>query len=172
MLTGERTVLRPAHEGDLTLLGALRNDVELQLLLLALPRPNAPWRVQEWVRDRSSDPDGLFFVVADRESDNAQGFVQVARMQPVHRVAELAICLADDARGQGYAAEAMALAEGHVRRVFDLRKLVLHVLASNARALAFYARIGYQPVGTLRRHFYHDGQFHDVAIVEKELVGR
>ena len=170
MLELGSTALRPARTEDLPLLAELRNDPELQALLLAVPRPNPTWRVEEWIRQRSSDPDGAFFVIADRESDRALGFVQITGAHPVHRRAELGICLHAQARGKGYAAEAMALAEQYGASTLGLHKLVLHVLATNERALALYARLGYRLVGTHRGHFYSGGAFHDVVVLEKELV--
>src|SRR5436190_18421427 len=103
MLEDSSTVLRPARQDDMPLLGSLRNDPELQALLLAVPRPSPAWRVQEWVSQRSADHEGAFFVVAERDTDQPLGFVQMTNAHPVHRVADLGICLIPEARDKRHA---------------------------------------------------------------------
>jgi hypothetical protein len=60
MLTGTLIKLRPSKAADVPLLSALRNDLELQLALMAVPRPNSRARVKAWLTRRSNDPEGLF----------------------------------------------------------------------------------------------------------------
>lgn len=170
MLDGSLVVLRAPMEGDRRFLMALRNDVALQAQLMALPRANSLQRVDEWLGRMLSDPACVFFVVAGKADDQPLGYVQVARIDQVHGVGELGICLAESGRGGGRAAETVGLLEAYVRRVFNLRKITLQVLASNQRATGFYAKSGYGLVGVLKRHFYHDQAYHDVAIYEKLLA--
>lgn len=169
MLEGSLVRLREPRPEDLDLLGSLRNDVELQLELMATPRPNTLERVRQWIDARLNDPRSVLFVVADRASDRACGFVQLKELDPLHGHAELGVCLAPSARGTGHAGEALALLEGYARDVFRIRKLILHVLVSNERATAFYAKTGFREVGVLREHFYHHQCWHDVAIMERFL---
>ena len=169
MLSDDLVSLRPPRPDDRELLARLRNDPALQSGLLALPRANSSRRVDEWVEGVLADPASLFFVIAPRPGDSAAGFVQLRKMDFVHRHGELGIALAQESRGKGCAAAAIRLVERHARAVFGLRKVVLQVLASNRRAVALYQRCGYGPAGVLRLHFYHDGGFHDVALMEHLL---
>ncbi len=137
---------------------------------MALPRANSAQRIDEWLGRMLCDPACAFFVIAARTGDEALGYVQVTHMDFVHGTGNLGICLAAAAQGGGRAAEALALIEGYVGDVFNLRKLVLQVLAANARALRFYEKSGYLQVGVMRRHFQHRRAYHDVAIFEKFLV--
>jgi diamine N-acetyltransferase len=169
MLTGSKARLRAPREDDKNLLVGLRNDTGLQMSLLTLPRANPTSRVDEWIARLTNDPASLFFVVADRATDKAVGYIQLTKMDFVHGHGELGICLAEENRGRGYAADALALLERHARSVFNIRKIVLYCLASNERAIALYNKTGYQSVGTLTEHFYQDGAFRDVLIMEKHL---
>jgi diamine N-acetyltransferase len=169
MLTGPTARLRSPREDDKNFLVSLRNDVLLQMLLMALPRANSLTRVDEWLARLTNDPASLFFVVADKETDRAVGYIQLTKMDFVHGHGELGICLAEENRGRGYAADALALLERHARNVFNIRKFVLYSLTSNKRAIGLYKKTGYQTVGTLKEHFYQDGAFRDVLIMEKHL---
>ncbi len=167
--TGTLITLRPAKTADLPLLSALRNDVDLQLALMAVPRPNSRAHVKAWITRRTNDPQGAFFVLAWARDNQAIGFVQLTRIETLHRRAELGICLAEEARGSGAAREAMALLETYARAALGLRKLVLQVRADNRRAIALYNRCGFRRVGTLAAHHYAGGRLHNVQIMEKFL---
>src|SRR5688572_17125760 len=101
MLTGETVLLRPPLPEDRAALFGLRNDVALQVALMALPRANSARRADEWIEGVLSDPQSLFFVVAGREANQCIGFIQLRRMDFVHGTGELGICLDEAARGKG-----------------------------------------------------------------------
>lgn len=170
MLSGEKVRLRAWKAEDLEPLCALRNDVQLQALLMAQARPNTLDRTREWLVDRSTREDGVFFVIADRGNDEVLGYVQVAAVDRFHGRGELGICLGWPAHGRGLAAEACELLEQYLRDVIGLRKLSLRVLASNARAIAFYRRHGYRDVGTLRQDHRSGDQYNDVVLMERLLA--
>ncbi len=170
MLAADTICLRPPEARDLPFFVGLRNDLALQLSLMAVPRPNPPAKVAAWLEQRADDPHGAFFVIADAQTGDAAGFVQLTQIDTLHGTAELGICLAGTAQGRGFAAEAMRLLEQYARQVFNLRKFVLRVLQGNQRAVSFYDRIGFRRVGTLQQHHYQDGAHHDVLIMEKGLT--
>lgn len=172
MLAGVNILLREPRDEDLPCLVEWRNDVPLQTQLLAIPRPNSPSRVRDWLAKRSDDPQAVFFIIADRETDTAQGYIQAVRLDFTHGTGELGICLQADAQGKGYASEAVQLLESYLVDRFRIRKLTLQVLAKNLRALRFYEKQGYQRVGTLKEQFYADGSWHDVVIMEKFIASR
>nr|WP_160146465.1 GNAT family protein [Pseudomonas sp. ALS1131] len=170
MLEGQGVVLRAWREEDLLNLALLRNDLELQSMLVTQPRPNSLERVRRWLVDKGGREDVLLFVIAERASQQALGYVQLANMQVLHGTAELGICLAPAAQGKGAGHEALELLAHYARQVFNLRKITLHVLADNQRAVAFYRRIDFVEVGCLREHVYIEGRYRDVLIMEKRLI--
>jgi diamine N-acetyltransferase len=137
--------------------------------LMTLPRGSSSQRVDEWLAKWSTDSNSLFLIIADKEQDRAVGYVQLKDMDFVHGHGELGICLEEPAQGRGYAAEALRLLEEHARCIFNIRKIVLRVLASHGRAIRFYEKMGYTAVGTLKEHFYQKRAYHDVLIMEKLL---
>jgi diamine N-acetyltransferase len=172
MVDGQKIRLRPWEPSDLTFFGTLRNDVDLQLSLMSLPRPNSLRRVQEWLDRKSGAEDGVFFVIATKEDDRAVGFIEIRGMNPIHGWGWLGIGIAQEARGQGYAKEALARVENYVSRVFGLRKIVLEVIARNVSAIHLYKASGYEQVGIHREHFFHDGRYLDVILMEKHISGK
>jgi RimJ/RimL family protein N-acetyltransferase len=167
MLGDNRIVLRAWNQDDLDALGQLRNDFALQEMLMTQPRPNSADRVQEWLTEKSGRDDAVFFVIAEHDNDRVIGYVQVLNMNATHGTGELGICIGPDRQGSGYGTATMALLEGYLRRVFSMRKLLLHVFADNERAVNFYRKLGFDEVGCMKNHFFNDGEFRDVIIMEK-----
>lgn len=167
MLAAKPATLRPPLPSDETFLVRLRNYFQTQSLLLALPRANSARRVGEWIHAVLNDPHSVFFIVD--VAGAPAGFVQIRQMDFVHGTGELGIFIDARARGRGVAATALRLLERYVVRTFRLRKVILRVRADNARAIAFYRKCGYRAVGVHRRHFYHAGRYHDVAVMEHLL---
>ncbi len=170
MMQGSHTVLRAAEETDLQFLQRLRNDVPLQLLLMAVPRPNSMRRVREWLAAISADERRVLFVISARRTGRALGYAQLNHVEPLHGTAELGICLAAEAQGKGHGREALGLMEEYAMSILSLRKLGLRVLAGNRPAVTLYRKAGYGNAGLLRSHFYQGGRYHDVLLMEKFLV--
>lgn len=160
-------VLREWRESDLDALAALRNDFELQALLMARPRPNSRERVRAWLTTRGAQEDAVFFVVSDGEDSVALGYVQVTGIDVLNGCGDLGICLSPEAQGRGIAREACRLLEAYLRSNFALRKLTLRVLVDNTRAIAFYRKEGYREVGVLQRHHRVGDEYLDVMIMER-----
>lgn len=167
MIGDDRIELRAWSEKDIDALGRLRNDLLLQEMLMSQPRPNSPDRVQDWLTEKSGREDGLFFVISERDGDRVLGYVQVVNMNAMHGTGELGICIGPDAQGSGYGSAAMALLEDYLKRVFSMRKLLLHVFANNELAVDFYLKLGFDEVGRMKDHFLNNGEFRDVIIMEK-----
>lgn len=167
MIEGQFIRLRVWREDDLPSLTALRNDFALQSQLMARARGSNAEQVLTWLKDRT---DRLFFVIADRGSDAALGYLQIADLGVVDRHADLGICLARRARGSGLGGEAINLVCDYLVNTWDLRKLCLRVRADNAAALRCYEKAGFEHCGVLRQHVCFDGRWLDVVMMERFLA--
>lgn len=171
MIDGTTIHLRPWLEDDLPALTAMRNDVSLQAQLLARARGNRPEQVLEWLQGRSRKSDLMLFIIADRQTDKALGFIQVSDLDPVDRRADLGICLLRQCRGQGLGSKAITLIAAYLRDTWAVRKLCLRVRADNAVAIRCYERNGFERCGCLRQHVFIEGRWHDIILMERFLDG-
>jgi diamine N-acetyltransferase len=172
VIEGATVRLRAWSEQDVPALMQWRNDVALQAQLLARARGSNEAQVREWLRERTTGTGNLFFVIAKRDDDTAIGYLQFTGFDPVDRRADLGICLAPAAQGQGAGTEALRLVLPYLRDTWALRKLSLWVRSDNERAVRCYHRLGFEPCGTLREHVHIEGEWRDVVLMDLFLVNR
>ncbi len=98
MLIGDKSILRSPVETDLPLLASLRNDLETQFQLMAVPRANSLQKVNEWVNCNLSDEKTVFFVIACKDDDRAVGYIQLKNLNFINGTGELGICLSREAQ--------------------------------------------------------------------------
>lgn len=165
-VAGQRIQLRSPCKADIPTLLAMRNDVGLQRMLLADPRPNSVEDVECWVHRRGADSGSFFAIIAQTADDRCVGFVQVVGRQPPHQVGSLGIAIQHEFSGRGYATEAISVTESHLADR-GLRKMVLEVRGDNTKAISLYERLGYRWVGVHRRHYVAAHQEFDVVLMEK-----
>lgn len=169
MISSSRLRLRAWQEGDVADLVRLRNDIDLQAALLSRVRGSTPEQVRLWLQDRSRSIDGLFFIIADAQSDRVQGYLQFTDCDQIDQRAELGICIAPTAQGQGIGREALSLVLPFLRDTWGARKVVLRVRSDNKSAIRLYENIGFERCGTFREHVFVDGRWYDVILMEKFL---
>lgn len=167
MINGTLVTLRAPGAGDLDFFSAVRNDLDLQEMLMALPKPNSLEKVRSWLQNKNEQQVAVFFVIAESQSGCPVGFIQANEIDLLHGHCWLGICLGREYQRKGYGRDAIALLELYLQRFFRLRKILLRVIDSNSTAESFYLSLGYQVVGTLREHHYLNGKFHDVTIMER-----
>ncbi len=158
--------LRAVVRGDFAFLTALRNDPHLQRQLMVLPSEYSAADIRAWLRRRTRDLNGAFYVVAAANS-RPLGFVQLTQIDSINGTADLGICLGAESHGKGVAVVALNLLEDRARRELKVRKITLRVLGTNRRAIIFYRKSGFREIGVWRRHFLQDGKFRDVLLMEK-----
>lgn len=169
MLVGEYVALRAWQTDDLSALQSMRNNLRLQRQLMTQPRGNSLNQVKDWLTTRTTSQSDVFFVIANKTSDQAVGYIQVVGMDFINGTAKLGICITPEAQGKGYGKEALTLLEGYLSSVFRLRKLTLEVLAGNAQAIGLYKKHNYREVGYFREHFHTGSGYEDVVIMEKKI---
>ena len=166
MIEGNSIRLRAWCQDDLPILTTLRNDIAIQSQLLSRVRGSNAEHVFNWLKDRQ---ERLLFVVADRGNNVALGFLQIDDFDTVNRRGNLGICLVEEARGRGFAGQAIGLVCDYLRDTWGLQKLVLQVRADNVAALRCYEKSGFKHCGLLRRHVFLEGRWLDVTMMERFL---
>ena len=161
-----KVTLRIPVKGDFAVLSGLRNDSEVQRQLMIEPQQYSPAQVRAWIRRRTRDANGAFWVI---DRGVPCGFVQLTRVDRKAGTADLGICLARSARGKDIAAKAMGLLEAHVKKKLHCKKLTLRVLRVNHRAVALYRKLKFKMLEIKRRHHFDGAHWRDVVFMEKAL---
>ncbi len=170
MLTSDKVMLRTWLYDDLPDLQLMRNDFKLQQQLMAQPKGNSLDQIRDWLTARTKSLDSVFFVIAAQSSNRPVGYIQVSGLDLFQGWGKLGICIAPHAQGKGYGNAAITLLETYLRDVFKCRKLMLEVLAENEAAIRLYTKRGYRKVGCFQQHFYANGGYGDVVIMEKLIL--
>lgn len=169
MLVGQKIELRPWSPDDLPALQSLRNNIALQRQLMSHVRGSSLEQVRDWLSAKSESADGVFFVVADKSSGHAAGYIQVIRMDLLNGTGRLGICIAPESQGKGMGGEAITLLADYLRNLFQLRKLLLEVLADNTAAIMLYTKLGFCETVRLHAHSHTGAGYSDVLVMEKLL---
>jgi aminoglycoside 6'-N-acetyltransferase len=87
--------------------------------------------------------------------------------EPDYRHAGLDIFLDAEHQGRGLGSDALRTLARHLIEVRGHHRLTIDPSAANERAIRAYARIGFRPVGVMRRYERGaDGTFHDGLLME------
>jgi aminoglycoside 6'-N-acetyltransferase len=160
ILRGERVVLRSVEE----------HDVDPFTAMLAEPSVARWWgdfdaaRVRSEIVERQDDV-VVFAVLVD---DEVVGMIQYHEEDdPEYRHAGIDISLATDAQDKGLGTDAVRTLARHLIDDLGHHRLVIDPAADNLRAIACYEKVGFQPVGILRRYWRApDGTWQDGLLLD------
>lgn len=160
-LQGSRVVLRPGRDDDLGELERLFQEPAVA------PRwPNfGRDRIKREVLHNDDANTTVYVVEVDQQ---VVGVIQCyEEPDPEYKAASLDIAIATTWHGQGVAVDALrTLARDLIERRGH-HHLTIDPAADNARAIACYAKVGFRPVGILRRNERgQDGTFHDTLLMD------
>jgi aminoglycoside 6'-N-acetyltransferase len=157
-LRGERVVLREATEADVPGLAAM----------LRTPEVTRWWgeRVEEDLHDALQDADTTMWVVTEGGDDI--GLVQAwEETDPMYRHAGIDIALHPDRHGRGLGADTVRTVARHLIEDRGHHRVTIDPAADNARAIRAYERVGFRPVGVMRRYERGpDGTWHDGLLMD------
>jgi aminoglycoside 6'-N-acetyltransferase len=157
-LRGEHVVLREATAGDVPHLAEILRTPEV-----------ARWwglRVEEDLHDALEDADTTLWVV--RHGDDDIGLVQAwEETDPMYRHAGIDISLHPDWHGRGLGTDTVRTVARHLIEDRGHHRITIDPAAGNAHAIRTYERVGFRPVGVLRRYERGlDGSWHDGLLME------
>jgi len=110
-------------------------------------------------------PGSSFVIEADGATIGWIGYAE--ELDPDYRHAGIDLFLATSYQGRGLGPEALQLVAGHVVRDRGHHRLTIDPAAANERAIAAYRKVGFQPVGVLRRYERGpDGTWHDGLLMD------
>ena len=159
LLRSARVTLRPLRDGDEPRLRDIRAEPAV-----------ARWWSLPGAEARGADADGDddAVVLAIEAHGELIGAIQYSEERdPDYRHASIDIYLATRAQGRGLGSDAIRLLAQYL---FDERghhRLTIDPAASNARAIAAYAKVGFRSVGVMRQYERGpDGTWHDGLLMD------
>nr|WP_206745588.1 GNAT family protein [Jatrophihabitans sp. GAS493] len=160
ILRGERVCLRPVTAADVPALAAIRRTPEVR----------ARWRGGEdmvtAVQDDRDEPDSTPFVIDVGRA--VAGWIQwSAETEPDYRHASIDIYLDPTLHGQGLGADAVRTLARHIIGEHGHHRLEIDPAVANLAAIRCYSKVGFRPVGILRRNERDsDGSWHDSLLMD------
>ncbi len=158
VLTGRRVRLRPVKPEDQGILTRIFNDPEV-----------AQWwgEPARSVRDAMNpeDSESCFVIEAGTEP---MGFIQCSEEDdPMYEHASIDIALRSDWQGKGLGPEAIKTLAEHLITDRRHHRLTIDPAAHNTRAIKAYERVGFKPVGIMRKYERGpDGTWHDGLLLD------
>jgi aminoglycoside 6'-N-acetyltransferase len=158
-LRGEHVTLRPATADDVEALAAIR----------ATPAVSGRWGaddIAEEIAESIDDPElGYLAVVLE---GRVVGAIQWSESEdPMYRHAGIDIYLDPAVHGRGVGPDAVRALCAHLIDDLGHHRLVIDPAADNEPAIRCYAKVGFRPVGVMRRYeLGPDGTWHDGLLMD------
>ncbi|GAA1253842.1 GNAT family protein [Kitasatospora nipponensis] len=159
-LLGERVVLRPARTADIPALVGIRRT----------PQVYARWRggadLAAAVAEDLAEPGSstLTILVAGRVAGAIQWSEET---EPDYRHAGIDVYLDPALHGQGLGTDAVRTLAHYLITELGHHRLEIDPAADNTAAIRCYRKVGFRPVGVLRRHERGpDGDWHDSLLMD------
>jgi diamine N-acetyltransferase len=100
--------------------------------------------------------------IAETQSGERVGLVELVEITYIHRRAEFQIIIAPEHQRHGFGQAVTKLAAEYAFRVLNINKLYLLVSVDNKAAIAIYRQCGFVEEGHLVSEYFTDGRYQDV----------
>ncbi|MGN0778625.1 MAG: GNAT family N-acetyltransferase [Aristaeellaceae bacterium] len=167
-LVGRGVTLRPYRQEDAEQIAAWANDPETTRYLSGIfDLPYTSRNAEDFVAHvMAGSPDKAAFIIADAETEQYLGQIDLMGIDRRNRSATLGIVIArSEHRGRGVGREAIRLICRYGFRTLGLNRIQLEVAADNLRGQRCYAACGFQLEGVRRQADWHDGAFRDMQMM-------
>ena len=173
-LSGEKVLLRPFIEDDLTALRVALRDPEVLKLTGSVhgdeaeADPDDSARVEQlrqWYRERNAQPDRLDLAVVDKASSECVGEVVLNEWDAGNRSCNFRTLLGPSGRDRGLGTEAVRMIVGYGFEQLGLHRISLQVYAFNPRARHLYEKVGFIAEGVLREELRYRDQWVDAIMM-------
>jgi RimJ/RimL family protein N-acetyltransferase len=166
---GQNIVLRSYEEKDIPSIHRWMNDPETTKWMGRNFRNIKPLDVlTERVKSIISNPpdDGIFFVIADPNTDEYLGALDITSIDWYDQNGVLTIVIAEKQnRGQGLAQEALSLLLHYAFEERGLHKIELRVNEKNIGGIKCYEKVGFKIEGWLKDHTVVDEEYCDLILM-------
>jgi RimJ/RimL family protein N-acetyltransferase len=159
-LVGDKAYLRPASPEDIanTYHWFMLSEPQAQSCR-PLPFSTAT-EAMEAFRKKERSPDQQTFMVIRKDDNTPVGRVRFFDLNSLNRSAEVGLLVDPDMRRKGYGLEALKLLCRYLIRYRGLNKVHAQTAAFNTGAIKVLEAAGFKKDGTLRHHYFYEGEYH------------
>ncbi len=165
-------ILRALEPEDLDWLYTIENDTAIWDVA-DCPQHYSRYDLRRYIAEqpRNAYESGeVRLVIADAQTGQGRGLVDLVNFSPVHRRAEVSIALLQAFRGKGYGASALLQLEDYARRYLHVRMLYAHVaVPRNLAAISLFRSAGYVATALLPEWHCNGEEREDVQVMQKNL---
>jgi len=159
-------VLRALEPGDLPRLYEYRNDPDTTRDLVGFSVHYSRAALAAWLESHARRTDEALWAIAARDDDRCLGHVGLYQIDHRIRKASFGILIGDPAaRGKGLGTAITRAVVDYGFAELNLHRIELDVLATNARAIHLYERLGFQREGVLRHAQFRGGAYVDLVLM-------
>lgn len=159
-INGDRVILRPFYESDLTLVEEILTEKEA--IRLTGSKDNFDTKfVRKWYLSRNEQTDRLDLAIEDKKLNELVGEVVVNEYNEKDHSMNFRILIGKRGRNRGLGTEATQLICDYIFTDADLNLLTLSVFAFNPRAQHVYEKVGFLVNSIDENELEHDGEWID-----------
>ncbi|NMC61437.1 MAG: GNAT family N-acetyltransferase [Candidatus Methanofastidiosa archaeon] len=159
-------IIRPYEKSDYKILRDIRNNPLIQFQLITHFKYNNPQMVTGWIRRKTRDKKGVFLVISDLHNSTL-GFLQAKDIDLTNRTCYAGIALHPSNQKIGIFPKAFGMFENFLIDNIGIRKILVEILSDNLASLKSFTRIGYSRIGIMHEHYFCNGAFYDIVLMEK-----
>ena len=177
-LIGKNIILREFRKEDLPFINSFTTDYEICRNLSDTFLRNHPLEsTEKYLNSILENPsnDNLNYVIAEKDTLNYIGSIDIMNINWVSRIGTLGIVIADkDFHNKGIGTEAINLILGYAFERANLNKIELDVNEFNTGGIRCYEKCGFIQEGVIRESLYREGKYFStikMGILKHEFKG-
>ncbi|MEW5796658.1 MAG: GNAT family protein [Candidatus Zixiibacteriota bacterium] len=120
-----------------------------------------PAEAAEAYKQKELTADEQLFVIMREKDNRPVGIIRYFGWNHLNRSAELGLLMDPDERRKGHGTEAIRLLARWLFRTRDLNKVYAQTSSLNKAAVGMLEKAGFKRDGTLRHHYFYDGELRD-----------
>lgn len=169
-LVGNKIYLKPASADDVanTYHWYLQSDPEM---LSCYPQPfQSASEAAAAFKNETRSADRQLFMIVSKKEKRPVGWIRFLNHNSLNRSVELEILVDPDERRNGHAMSAIRLLAEYLFRLRGVNKIYIQISGLNSAAAGLLSKAGFQKEGTLRHHYFYQGELHPGLIYSLLLL--
>jgi RimJ/RimL family protein N-acetyltransferase len=167
MLTGKTIVLRPIQFEDWEKTYIWRNDMFIKVSTLSHPFPITREMEKKWYEEILINKSNTYlpFTVLEKKTNEIIGYFSLNSINWISRNCFVSGAIGEKTNiGKGYGKEAVELLLDYSFNSLNLEKVSAYVVSGHP-ALKTWEKTGAKVEGTLHKHTFNNGSYHDVILL-------